>query len=189
MQMCRFGTTIPRGDSNQNVFAGCLGILDKNVEIAALVEDPRIHELKFRIEPRASPVLINQPLIRKFGLRILVQGLHVGMRRRVVEVEVAFLYVFAVIAFWATQSKEPFFQKRIQAIPHSHSKADQLMPVAQSRNAILAPAIGARSRLIVCEVSPSIASRTVVFTNRAPRALTEVGSPALPVNFPIFIFD
>jgi len=56
-------------------------------------------------------------VVRKCGLRILVQILHVGMRGSAVEVEVIFLYILAMIAFVAGKPKKPFFQDRITFVP------------------------------------------------------------------------
>ena len=74
-------------------------------------------------------------------------------------------------------------------IPHGHGKADELMPIAESGDAIFIPAICTRSRLIKSEITPRIAIRTVVLANCAPRALAEVRPPALPVDFAILVFD
>src|SRR5436305_11270976 len=188
MQSCLFGATGPCRNANQDVFTRGFRVLNKDVEVAAIVEDAGIHQLKLGIEPRAPTALINQLLIREFLLRILVQRLHVGMRRRVVEVEVAFLYIFSVIAFRSAQSEEPLLQKRIAAIPHRHSKADELMPITKPGNTILVPAIRTRSRLIVREVTPGVSVRTVVLTDRTPRALAEIGPPALPIDLTTFIY-
>src|SRR6202021_914195 len=50
-----------------------------------------------------------------------------------------------------------------------------------ARQAILIPAVSARPSMVVRQILPSIAVRTVVFTNGAPSALAEVGTPAFPV--------
>src|SRR6059058_2979577 len=98
---------------------------DKHVEIAPIIEYSGIHQLELGIEARSPAVLLNQPRVRKLLLRILVQRLHVRMRRCVVQIEVAFLYIFSMIAFLSVQSKEPLFEKRIMPIPHSRGKADE----------------------------------------------------------------
>ena len=118
MQLRRLRSTIPCRNANQDVFTRGFRVLNKDVEVAAIVEDAGIHQLKLGIEPRAPTALINQLLIREFLLRILVQRLHVGMRRRVVQVEVAVLYVLSMIAFGTAQPEEPLLEKRIAAIPH-----------------------------------------------------------------------
>jgi hypothetical protein len=48
--------------------------------------------------PAAPPVLLDQPGIGKFRLRILVEHAHVGMGRGAVEVAVELLDVLAVVA-------------------------------------------------------------------------------------------
>ena len=111
------------------------------------------------------------------------------MSRRVVQVEVAFLYVLTVIAFRSAESEEPLFKKRIAAVPHGHSETDELMPVAEASDAILIPAIRTRPRLIVGEITPGIALGAVVLANRTPRPFAQVRSPTLPVDFAILVFD
>ena len=75
----------------------------------------------------------------------------VGVR---VEVEVALLDVLAVIALVAGQAEEPLLQDRIAAVPQRDREADALMAVGDAAEAVLVPAIGARTRVIVREVLP-----------------------------------
>src|SRR5579862_8103447 len=57
------------------------------------------------------------------------------------------------------------------------------MAVTDPCDSVLVPSIGLRSRVIVRQVVPRIAGRTIVFANRSPRALTQIRSPTLPVGF------
>ena len=75
-----------------------LGVLDDDVEVAVLVEDAGVEQLELGALAAAAAVLLDQPAVGKLGLRILVEELHVGVRRRVVEVEVVLLDVLAVVA-------------------------------------------------------------------------------------------
>ena len=63
-----------------------------------------------------------------------------------------------------------------------------LLVVRDTRNAILAPAVGASSRLFMGEVVPRIAIGAVVFPHRAPLPLAEVRTPFFPRRFPIVSF-
>src|SRR6188474_559528 len=55
------------------------------------------------------------------------------------------------------------------------------MPIADASEAILIPSVRARPSMVVREVAPRIAARTVVFAHAAPRAFAEVRSPPLPM--------
>ena len=84
--------------------------------------------------------------IGKFRLRIFVEILHVGVRRRGVEIEVILLDVFAVVALVARQAEQPLLQNRVAAIPEGQCKADELMAIGDAADAILAPAVRAADR-------------------------------------------
>src|SRR5712691_860297 len=58
------------------------------------------------------------------------------------------------------------------------------MAVADAGNAVLAPAVGARARMVVRKVFPSRSIRAVILADCAPLPLGEVRSPALPMNLP-----
>src|SRR5207248_6505289 len=60
-------------------------------------------------------------------------------------------------------------------------EAEELAPVADSSQAVLVPAVGARTGVVVREVVPGGSVRAVVLAHRAPGALGEIRSPALPV--------
>src|SRR5882724_1534130 len=103
------------------------------------------------------------------------------MSRSRVEIKVILLEVFTMIAFAAGETEGALFKDRITAIPERQRKTDQLMAIADARESVLVPAIGARSRVIVWQVVPRGAMRAVVFTHGAPRALADVRPPALPM--------
>ena len=63
------------------------------------------------------------------------------MRRRVVEVEVAFLAILAVVSLVAGKAEQALLQKRVAAIPQRHGEADLLVTVANSRDPVLVPAV------------------------------------------------
>ena len=115
-------------------------------------------------------------------MRILVKELHVGMSGSRVEVEVVFLDVLAVIPLVAAQAEEALLQDRIATVPQGQREAHQFVAIREAREAVFAPAIGSRARVVVREVLPGCPVRAVVFTNRAPLSLAQVGPPALPVS-------
>src|SRR5437764_1391185 len=114
-------------------------------------------------------------------MRILVEILHVGMRRRRIEVEVVFLDILTVIALVASQSENALFQDGVASVPQRHRETDRLLAIADARETILIPAIGSGARVIMRKVLPSRAVSAIVLAHRAPRSFTEVGSPAFPV--------
>src|SRR5262249_19093449 len=132
------------------------------------------------------PVFLDKACVRKLPLRILVEILHVGMRGCRVEIKVILFDVFAVIALVAGQTKKAFLEERIATVPKSHCKTNLLVPVADPRYAIRAPAVGARASVVMREIIPGVAVCTIILANRSPLPLAEVGAPALPVDFARF---
>src|SRR5262249_3254312 len=111
---------------------------------------------------------------------ILVEHPRVGVRRRVVEIEVMLLDVFSVVAFVIRQAEQPLFQDRILAVPEGDTEAQVLVAIAETTERILAPAIRPAARVIVGDISPGAAVSGVVFTHGSPGAIADVGAPPLP---------
>src|SRR5262245_23797994 len=104
------------------------------------------------------------------------------MRRRGIQIVVAFLAVFAVIPFVPRETKQTFFQDRIAAVPHRDRKTDALMPIRNAGDAVLVPEISFRGGMIWRKMLPCRAARAVVFANCTPSTLAEIRPPALPVR-------
>ena len=164
-------------------------VLHEHVEIAVPIEDARVDQLKLRVRLGPPAVFLDQARVGKFRLRIFVQHLHVGVRRRGVEIEVILLHVFAVVAFVAVEPEEALLQDGIAAIPQRQREADALVPVADAADAVFAPAVGARARVVVREILPRGAVRAVILAHGSPLALAEVGPPALPMDFALLRFQ
>src|SRR5580704_4952738 len=94
----RFSASIVDTDLDQDIFGRLLGVLHKHVEVAVLVENSRVEQLVLRLIAVPSSIGPDQLVIWVGGLRVLIEELHVRMRRRAVEIEVALLYVLAMIA-------------------------------------------------------------------------------------------
>src|SRR6185503_6528672 len=182
LQPRRVRSAIDRGDPDQDVVGRGLRVLDEDVEVAVLVEDPGVEQLELRIGAAAPRRFRSQLRVGKRRLRILVERLHVGVRRRAVEIEVVLLDVLAVIPLRPRQAEEALLDRLVASVPQRQREADVLVAIADPGDAVFVPAIGARARLFVGEVVPGIAVRAVVFAHRAPRALGEVRAPALPVD-------
>ena len=138
-----FRATVGYRDFDQDVFGVCLGIFHEDIKVAIVVEYSGIEQFELRLALVTSPVFFHQMRVRKLRLRILVQILHVGVRRRRVEVEVALLHILAMIALVSRQAEKPFLQDGIALVPQRHSKTDHLPPIADARQPIFVPAIGA----------------------------------------------
>src|SRR5436853_2258904 len=93
-----------------------------------------------------------------------------------------------MVAFVAGQSKGALFEDRIAAVPERDRKADELMPIADSRKAVLVPAIGSGARVIMGQIFPGRAVGAVIFTHGSPRSLAEIRTPALPVLLALPVF-
>ena len=131
-----------------------LRIFHEHIKIAIAAEDAGVHQLKLKIPLSPSSVLFHQPGVREFLLWIPVEILHVGMRRRGIEVGVIFLHVLAVISLFSGEPEKAFFQDGVAAVPQRQRKAKVLMAVADAGDAVFAPAVGARAGLVVREVVP-----------------------------------
>ena len=188
VQPCGLGAAIRRGDPDQEVVGRRLRVLDQHVEVAVPLEDARVHQLELGRAPVPPPVLLDEPRVRKLRLRVLVEELHVGVRRRRVEVEVVLLDVLAVVALASGQPEQPLLQDRVSTVPEGQGEAEPAVVVGDPTEPVLAPPVGARARVVVGEGVPGGAVGAVVLAHRAPLALGEVGSPALPVGGPFFCF-
>ncbi len=102
------------------------------------------------------------------------------MRRRAVKVEVILLDVFAMIALAVGQPVQALLDDRVSAVPQRERKAQDAMIIGNAGQTVLAPAIGARARLVVGEIIPGVAILAVVLTYRSPLALAQVGAPLFP---------
>ena len=178
-------TAIGGRDPDQDVVDAGLGILDHHVPVAVLVEHPRVQQFVLRRAPIPPPVLLDEQGVREGVLRILVEVLHVGVRRRGVEVEVVLLHVLAVIALAAGDTEEPLLHDRIAAVPEREREAQPLVVVRDAGQAILSPAIGPGARVLVGEELPGGPVRAVVLPDRAPLPLGHVRAPPLPVRGPL----
>ena len=106
--MCSGAASGPRLNASMrmhDVFRRRLGVLDDDVEVAVLVEDAGVEQLELGALAAAAAVLLDQPAVGKLRLRVLVEELHVRVRRRVVEVEVVLLDVLAVVALAGVRPK------------------------------------------------------------------------------------
>jgi hypothetical protein len=151
-----------------------------DVEVAPFVEHSAIGQLELGLASRAAAVLLDEPRVGKFGLRILVEELEPRVRRRRVEIPVELLDVLAVIALRTGEAEEPLLEVRVPFVPERQRQAEELAVVGQAGEAVLAPAVGARPRRFVGEIVPGRAVGGVVLAHRPPLPFREVSAPAPP---------
>ncbi len=174
------GPAVRHRETDQDVLGRRLGVFHEDVEVAVAVEDSRVEQLVLHLVAVAAAVGPHEVVVRVGLVRILVEVLHVGVGGGGVEVEVVLLDVLAVVALAVGQAEEALLDDGIGAIPEGEGEAEPLAVVGDSGEAVLAPAVGARPRLIVAEVVPGVTRLAVVLTDRPPLALREVGAPLLP---------
>ncbi len=180
VQRRRIGTAIGRADPDDDV-AGCdLGVLDLDVEVLVAGEDARIEQFVLELVPGALAVGLHQIVVRIGTLRIFVEPLHVGVRRRGVEIEVVLLHVLPVIPLGIGEAEETFLENRIAAVPERDRKTHPLVVVGNTGKPVLAPVVGARPRVVVGEVVPRVAIGAVILAHGSPLPLAEVGAPPAP---------
>ena len=182
MKRRRVGSAVARADADQDVIGPGLGVFDEDVEVPVVVENAGVEQLVLGFVLAAAAIGRDEVVVRIRRLRILVQVLHVRVRRRRVEVEVVLLDVLAVVALAVGQPECAFLEDRVLSVPQRECEAQPLVIVADAGQAVLAPAIRPRPRLVVSEVVPGIPVVAVVLAHRSPLALAQVGAPPLPCS-------
>src|SRR5437868_13129175 len=106
MQRRSFWPAVRNRQANEDVVFVSLGVFCKDIEVAVVSKGSTVDEFKLSCAQATLPIFLDQTRIRKFRLRVFVERLHVGMRRRRVEVVVELLYVLTVIALGASETEE-----------------------------------------------------------------------------------
>ena len=176
----RFRAAIVDRHPEQGVVGRGLGIFHEDVEIAIRVEDAGVEKLEFRLISAATAILGAQPRVGKLLLRILVQHLHVGMRRRGVEIVVQLLDVFAVVAFRLARPKSRSLRMGSWPFQNARRQAEPALIVGPAGDSVFAPAVGALMSMIEREVPPAIAVGAIVFPDGAPLAVGDIRPPEPP---------
>src|SRR5215510_10214426 len=175
-----FSPPVADTDLDQDVFGCVLGVLDKHIEVAISVEDAGVQQLIFPIDTGEPLTGLDEVVVWKYPLRILIQVFHVRVSRGAIEVKVVFLDIFTVVALAVCESEQAFFEDGISTVPQRQAEAEKLPVVAETSEAILTPVISPRASLVVSEVSPGISILAVVLANRSPLPLGQVGPPLSP---------
>src|SRR5271165_1407626 len=115
--------------------------------------------------------------MRECALWVLVEIAEPAMAWGRVAIEIVLLYVLAPVPLVPGQSESALLQHPVAAVPQGERKAQPLLFVADPAQAIFAPAIGARARLLVGERAPCLPVVAIVLADCSPCALSEIGSP------------
>ena len=175
-----FGAAIGDRDPHVDVVGCRLGVFDVDVGVAIVVEHPGVEQLVLHLQPAALGVGGDEVAVRELPQRVPVTALQVGGGGRGVEEEVVLLDVLAVVALGVGQTEHPLLEDGVDAVPHGERQAEALVIVGDAGDAVLAPLVGARPRLIVAEVAPRVTVGAVVLAHGAPLPLAEVRAPRLP---------
>ena len=179
---CRCGSPVGDGDPGEDLVLIRFGIFDQHVKIAILGKDAGV--VQFVLVRVIATLLIftHQLGIGKGGLGIVVEQLHVTVGGGAIEVEVTFLDIFAVVAFWAGEAKEPLFEDRVAAIPKRKGEAEILVAVRDPCQPIFIPAVDPATGVVMGEIMPGVAIGAVIFAHGAPGALAQIRPPMFPVG-------
>ncbi len=117
MDFRRLRAAVVDGDLDQDILGRFLGVFHEHIEIAVLVKHAGVEQLILEFVTTAVAVGSDKLVVGISRLRILVELLHVGMRRRAVEVEIIFLHILAVVALAIGQAEQALLEDRILAVP------------------------------------------------------------------------
>ena len=167
-------------DPDGDLLGRRLGVFDQDVKPAVFGKHARVEEFVLRPLPLPQPIFGHQLIVGKGTLRVAVPQAHQRVRGGVVNVEVVFLDVFAMVALERGKAEEPFLEVGIFFIPKGRCEAEQLIPVTDPRDAILAPAVGLGTGHSIGEIPPGIAICGIILPDRAPCPVGEIGPPPPP---------
>ena len=174
------GAVVGGRDDDADVLRPGLGVGDLHVEEAVLVEHAGVGELVLPLEPAAAGVLLAQLRVGVLGLRVAVEPLHPGVRRRAVDGPPVLLGVLAVVALLVGEAEQPLLEDGVLAVPHGDREVEEPEAVADPAQAVLTPPVGAGVRVVEGERGPGVAVLGVVLADGPPLAAGEVRAPGAP---------
>src|SRR6185295_16744088 len=157
-----------------------LGVRDVDRPVASMIEYAGVHELELRFVARTSAVLIDQPLIGKRLLWVVIPPAQPSVAGQSVEAPPVLLDILTVVSLRTGQAEHALLQDRIDTVPQGQGKAEFVVDVRQTCHAVFVPPVRARSRMIMWKVIPSITVVAVVLTNGAPSPLGQIRPPLVP---------
>ena len=136
--------------------------LDEHVPVPVILKQVSVQNLVLRYVASTLLVFLHELLVRVSLLRVLVQELHVRVRRRRVEIIVQLLDVLAMVALVSSHAKKTLLQDTVLAVPQREREAESLMIVGYARDTVLAPAVDSRAGVLVREMAPRVAVGRVI---------------------------
>jgi hypothetical protein len=172
---------VGHADRHQNVRRIALGVAHVDDPVAVVVEYPGVEQLVLGIEPASPAVLIEQVLVWKCALRVVVAPGVPGVAGDGVQEPPVLLDVLAVVSLGPGKTECPLLEDGVAAIPQRQRKTQPLLDVAEARQPVLAPPVRPRARVVMRQVAPRIPIGTVVLSNCAPLTFAQVRAPQIPV--------
>ncbi len=172
---------IDRADTDANILRPRLCVLNIDIEVAALVENPGVDEFILGLLPRAAPIDPDEFLIGKLRLWVLVEPAHEAVRGRVVEVVEVILDVLAVITLRIREPERALLEDVVLPVPKRRSETQAAVAIADAEQSVLAPTVNTRAGVVVWEIAPCIAIGRVILADSAPLAVAKKGTPMFPV--------
>src|SRR5215212_265197 len=176
----RFRSMVLDRDLGQDLGSRGLGVRDVDRPIPSMIKDSGVHEFKLRLVPGTSAVLIDQPLIRKRLLRIVISPAQPGMARKPIQIPPVLLHILAMVSLRTGKAEHALLQDRINTVPQRQRETQIVMNIRQTGHTIFIPAVGPRPRMIMRKETPGITVVAVVLAHRAPGTLREIGPPLIP---------
>src|SRR5689334_16752670 len=99
------------------------------------------------------------------------------MGRGAVKVVVILFDILAVVALRPGQPKQALLQNGVLLVPKGQRETQQLPPVADAQQSILAPAVSPATGLVVWKIVPGRAACAIVLPHRAPLPVAQVWPP------------
>jgi hypothetical protein len=180
MQRGRLRPPVRDGDHHAQIGDVGLRVVHRDRPVAVLGEHAGVDQLVFRILSAARGIAVHQLPVGVGGLRIVIAPAHRRVGRRRVLVPVIFLDVLAVVAGVTGQAEHPLLENGVLAVPQRERETERLLLVTDAGHPVLIPAEHAGPGMIMRKVRPGIAVLAVVFANRAPGPLGQIGSPRPP---------
>src|SRR5215216_1208043 len=145
-----------------------------------MIKNTGVHELELGFVAGTSAVLIDQPLIRKRLLRIVISPAQPGMARQPIEIPPVLLDVLAMVSLRPGKAEHALLQDRVHAVPQSQRETQIVMNIRQTGHTVFIPAVGPGARMIMRKEAPGITIVAVVLAYGAPGTFGEIGPPLIP---------
>ncbi len=126
MQRCLVRPGILDGDPHEQVVRPCLGVVDGDHPVPAVVEDPGVDQFVLSLGPRPPPVFGDELVVWVCPLRVVIPPGVPGMGRRAVEVPPVFLDVLAVVPLGTGQPEHAFLEDGVSTVPQRQGQAPVL---------------------------------------------------------------